>query len=70
MIGMLWFDNDMKKDLVLKITEAAAYYRAKYGATPTFCYLPFGSVTPTVEGLEIKATKQIQGNHLWIGVKK
>lgn len=70
MIGMLWFDNDMKKDLVLKITEAAEFYRAKYGATPNFCRLPFGSEIPAIEGLEIKDTKQVQLNHLWIGVKR
>jgi hypothetical protein len=32
--GMLWFDNDSKKTLALKITRAIDYYREKYGVTP------------------------------------
>jgi len=38
-IGMLWFDNDNKSDLQLKIERAAAYYRNKYGKTPNLCFV-------------------------------
>ena len=38
-IGMLWFDNDNKTDLQLKIERAAAYYRNKYGKTPNLCFV-------------------------------
>ena len=30
-IGMLWFDNDTKTELTIKIERAAHYYREKYG---------------------------------------
>lgn len=32
--GMLWFDNSKKKSMLLKIIEAATYYRKKYGKSP------------------------------------
>lgn len=38
-VGMLWFDNDPKVNLDAKIERAAAYYRSKYGKTPTLCFV-------------------------------
>lgn len=38
-IGMLWFDNDTKASLEVKIERAASYYRTKYGRTPTLCFV-------------------------------
>jgi len=38
-IGMLWFDNDPKSNIDLKIERAATYYRTKYGRTPTLCFV-------------------------------
>ena len=37
--GMLWFDNDPRKDLVTKINLASDYYFKKYWAEtgPVFC---------------------------------
>jgi hypothetical protein len=38
-LGMLWFDNDPKAALDIKVERAAAYYRHKYGKTPTVCFV-------------------------------
>ena len=38
-LGMLWFDNDPKTPLDRKVERAAAYYRHKYGKTPTLCFV-------------------------------
>jgi hypothetical protein len=38
-LGMLWFDNDPKAALDIKVERAAAYYRRKYGKTPTLCFV-------------------------------
>lgn len=38
-IGMLWFDNDPHTELAAKVERAAAYYRLKYGKTPTLCFV-------------------------------
>ena len=33
-IGMLWYDNDVKSDLAVKIERAMSYYREKYRSDP------------------------------------
>ncbi|NLG72314.1 MAG: hypothetical protein GX495_09765 [Chloroflexi bacterium] len=38
-VGMLWFDNDSRRDLNSKIERAAAYYETKYGRHPTLCFV-------------------------------
>ncbi|MBN1145841.1 MAG: hypothetical protein JXA78_01195 [Anaerolineales bacterium] len=38
-IGMLWFDNDPKVNLDMKVERAATYYRNKYGKAPTLCFI-------------------------------
>jgi hypothetical protein len=38
-LGMLWFDNDPKAALDIKVERAADYYRRKYGKTPTLCFV-------------------------------
>ena len=37
--GMLWFDNDPRKDLNTKINLAADYYFKKYGRKPDLCFV-------------------------------
>ena len=68
--GMLWYDNDKKRDLAEKVTRAADYYRAKFGAQPTDCYvraLPDG--TPLLVGaIRLHASRTVLPNHLWLGV--
>ena len=38
-IGMLWFDNDLKAELAVKVERAASYYLKKYGVAPTICFV-------------------------------
>ena len=37
--GMLWFDNDKKADLDVKIERAVEYYQNKYGDNPNLCFV-------------------------------
>ena len=37
--GMLWFDNDAKAELKLRVERAAEYYRRKYGQQPNLCFV-------------------------------
>jgi hypothetical protein len=71
-IGMLWFDNDPKVDLNGKIEKAASYYRTKYGQSPNLC-LVHPSMLANGSGrareIEIRTTRSMMPNHLWIGVK-
>jgi hypothetical protein len=82
-IGMLWFDNDPKAGLSIKIERAASYYRTKYGKIPTLCFvhpsmLPTSAPSElqnspdgkayTPEGVEIRSNRSVLPNHFWIGV--
>lgn len=71
-IGMLWYDDDAKRPLAEKVQRATDYYRAKYGAQPTECYvhpsmLPSGQPT-TLAGVHLRANRTVIKNHLWLGV--
>jgi hypothetical protein len=37
--GMLWFDNDPKTALAVKIEKAVDYYHKKYGREPNLCLI-------------------------------
>jgi hypothetical protein len=77
-IGMLWFDNDPKVELVAKVEKAAAYYRAKYGCSPTLCFVHPSMIPPAnaelaaaplrTGGVEVRSTRSVLPNHFWIGI--
>ena len=69
-IGMLWFDNDAKADLTVKIRRASEYYQAKYGRKPNLCFVhPTMVNNPGQEnGVEIRTTRSVLPNHFWLGV--
>jgi hypothetical protein len=81
-IGMLWFDNDPRAGLDVKVERAAAYYRNKYGRAPTLCFVN-PSMLPadpdqaeagkslrllSAAGVEVRSNRSVLPNHLWIGV--
>ncbi len=78
--GMLWFDNDPKADLAIKIQRAADYYRQKYGETPDLCFVHPSMVGagPAVPGqgqaalqagkIEVRTNRSILPHHFWIGI--
>ncbi len=81
-VGMLWFDNDKKADLQVKVARAASYYRKKYGQSPNLCFvhpsmLPAGRDSSPgnkkrnalqTKGVEIRPSKSLLPNHFWLGV--
>jgi hypothetical protein len=69
--GMLWFDNDPKTDLPTKVSRAADYYQKKYGCTPNLCFVHPSMLKPEgakSNGIEMRASRQVLPNHLWLGV--
>jgi hypothetical protein len=71
-IGMLWFDNDPKTELNLKIDRAASYYRSKYGQTPNLCFVHPSMVKDgngRLTEIEVRTNRSVLPNHFWIGVK-
>ena len=69
-IGLLWYDDDPRKTLEMKIEQAAARYREKYGSAPTACFVnPSAVAQPTRQaGMRVAPGRTIRPNYLWIGV--
>lgn len=70
-IGMLWFDNDPKADLRVKIERAATYYQTKYGQSPNLCFVHPSMISSEAgkAGLvEIRPNRSVLPNHFWIGI--
>lgn len=71
-IGMLWYDNDAKSDLTVKIERAMTYYREKYGDTPNLCFVhPSMLAEKPLNGttIEVRTTRSVLPNHFWLGVR-
>lgn len=70
-VGMLWFDNDPRAELKVKIERAASYYRNKYGKKPNLCFVHPSMVSDQVQkpkDIEVRTTRSVLPNHFWIGV--
>ncbi len=72
-IGMLWFDNDKKSDIMSKVIKAAEYYRSKYGEDPNVCFV-HPSMIPEkrqkMGQIAICSNKTVLPHHFWIGVQQ
>ena len=68
---MLWFDNDKKTTLTIKVKKAADYYRKKYGRSPDLCMVN-PSMIPKEKvksgKITIRPYQPILPGHLWIGI--
>ncbi len=70
-IGMLWFDNDPKADLVAKIERAANYYKDKYGHSPNLCFVHPSMINGNpvkAKEVEVRTNGSVMPNHFWLGV--
>jgi hypothetical protein len=76
-VGMLWFDNDPRTALTAKVTQAADYYRRKYGLVADLCLVHPSMLAVSrpdlVEGragkVLVRPNRIIQPGHLWIGTE-
>lgn len=70
-LGMLWFDDDPKADLLSKISRAADYYKHKYGEEPNLCFVHpsmIGGESTTVGQVLVCSNHSVLPHHFWIGV--
>ena len=76
-VGMLWFDNDPRTALPVKVARAADYYRQKYGLAPDLCLVhpsmlngaPADSPEPEAARVAVRPNRLIMPGHLWIGTE-
>ena len=72
--GMLWYDNDPRTALKVKIERAASYYRQKYGSIPDLCLvhpsmLEKEQATLEVNKLTVRPYRPVLPGHIWIGIE-
>ncbi len=72
--GMLWFDNDPRTTLSVKIQKAMDYYNKKFGRIPDLCLvhpsmLDSGQKQFKLGKLTIRPYRPVMPGHLWIGVE-
>jgi len=72
--GMLWFDNDPKTTLSVKIQKAMDYYNKKFGRIPDICLvhpsmLDSGQKQFDLGKLTNRPYRPVMPGHLWIGVE-
>ena len=68
-MGLLWFDDDARKNIVSKIDEGADCYRDKFGHSPNVCHVNPLNVVRHAR-LEVVPNPLIQPNHFWLGVEE
>ena len=70
--GLLWFDDDPRRQLEDKVLRAAAHYERKYGQVPNLCFVhpsAFGERrVKKAGGVEIRAGRSVLPDHFWLGV--
>lgn len=78
MIGMMWFEDDKRKPLEERISQAAEYYLKKYKGQPNFCLVSsreFGAEPKVVAerlpvecaGMVVTSATDVLPFHLIIG---
>jgi hypothetical protein len=71
-VGLLWFDDNPKVPLSVKIESAAQRYRERFGRSPEVCYV-HPQTLAGAEGLpahlRVVERTTVQPNHFWIVVR-
>lgn len=68
--GMLWFDDDPKRNLAQKVGRAAKHYRRKFGRAPNVCYVHpslLNGGAQKVDGVRVAALPSVLRHHFWVG---
>jgi hypothetical protein len=73
--GLLWFDDDPRKQLEEKVKRAVAHYERKYGRSPTLCFVHPSAFdgngrrgVKKAGGVEIRSGRSVLPDHFWLGV--
>jgi hypothetical protein len=72
--GMLWYDNDPRTTLNVKIQKAVEYYHHKYGRLPELCLVHPSMLEKNLKQLEVgkltvRPYQPVLPGHLWIGIE-
>jgi hypothetical protein len=75
--GLLWFDDDPRKQLEEKVLRAAMHYERKYGRFPNLCFVHPSTFDENGKrsvkragGVEIRPGRLVLPDHFWLGVSE
>jgi hypothetical protein len=73
--GLLWFDDDPRRQLEEKVRRAAVHYERKYGQVPNLCFVHPSAFNGNGKrrvvkagGVEIRPGRSVLPDHFWLGV--
>ena len=71
-VGLLWYDDDPRRDLAEKIGRAARRYRQKFGTSPDVCYVHPSALNNNgkvqkVGKVRVAALPSVLRHHFWLG---
>jgi len=73
--GLLWYDDEPRRDLTEKIKRAARRYQKKFGASPEVCYVHPSTMDGNGKGqkvgkLRVSSDPSVLRHHFWLGRKE
>lgn len=73
--GLLWFDDDPRRQVEEKVMRAATYYERKYGQAPNLCFVHPSTLDGNgkqgrlrTNGVEVRSGRSILRDHFWLGI--
>jgi hypothetical protein len=70
-VGLLWFDDDLKRPLVARLDEAVERYEERFGARPTLVHLNPAQVEGLVyRRLKVLGDAHLRRNHFLLGMEE
>ncbi|GAB1470110.1 hypothetical protein MASR2M66_09870 [Chloroflexota bacterium] len=72
--GLLWFDNDPRTTLSVKIQKAMEYYIRRFGRKPNLCLvhpsmLDVNQIQLELGKLVVRTYRSVSPGHFWIGTE-
>ncbi len=76
--GLLWYDDNPRRDLAAKIGPAVRRYRKKFGVAPNVCYVHVSTLAAAsepggnghereVDGVLVASLPSVLRHHFWVG---
>ncbi len=65
--GLLWFDNDPKRSLLVKVEEAVRRYQERFGRLPNCCHLHPEQAFQH-PSIVVVPNRAVLRNHIWVGI--
>jgi alkyl sulfatase BDS1-like metallo-beta-lactamase superfamily hydrolase len=78
--GLLWFDNDPRRGMTVKIEDAVRRYQEKFGIAPNICYVnqaafDEGELKFALQGIQVTSLRVVPASnvlphHFWVGIEE